>query len=61
MPIYAWKNKRTGEITEVMRPMSECNTPPDWTNEWERVYSFGLGRVEGAGGSPGRVSVRRDA
>lgn len=60
MPIYAWKNTYSGEVVEVLRPMSECNTPPDSTNQWERVYSFGVGRVEGAGSSPARPSVSRD-
>ena len=58
MPTYAWKNKKTGEVVDVTRPVAEANVPPDSgeKDDWERVYSFGVGRVEGAGGSPGRVT-----
>lgn len=61
MPYYVWKNKKTEEVVEVQRSISECELPPDSTGEWERVYSFGVGRVEGGGGSPSRPSIRREA
>lgn len=60
MPLYAWKNMSSGEVIEVRRPVSECDRPPDKTHQWERVYAFGVGRVEGGGGSPGRASVKKD-
>lgn len=56
MPLYTWKNKATGEVVEIQRPMSEATVPPDEESEWERLYSFGVGRVEGGGGSPARVA-----
>jgi hypothetical protein len=31
--------------------------PPDDRDGWERVFSFGVGKVSGAGNSPSRSSV----
>ncbi len=57
MPLYVWKNTKTGEVVDVLRArMNESQTPPDDSGDWERVYAFGVGRIEGAGGSPPRVS-----
>lgn len=56
MPLYPWKNTKTGEEVELLRSMAESDIPPNDDEGWERVYSFGLGRIEGAGGSPPRVS-----
>jgi hypothetical protein len=39
MPMYEWKNVRTGERTEVERPISAYDVPPDDSGEWERVIS----------------------
>lgn len=51
---YEWKNKETGEIITH----NHYRNPPDLPGQWERVFAFGLGSVQGAGGSPGRPSVR---
>ena len=32
--------------------------PPSGRRPWQRVYSFGVGSVSGAGSSPSRGSVR---
>jgi hypothetical protein len=57
MPFYAWKNKKSGKIVEVERPMSHSHLPPgNDAAGWERVFAFGIGRVEGAGGSPARFT-----
>lgn len=56
MPLYAWKNTETGEVVEVQRTMSEATIAPDDSGKWERIFTFGIGRVEGGGGSPGRPS-----
>lgn len=56
---YLWKRKRD------TYPYRESQVPDEWeylttyTPEvppggWQRVYAFGIGRVQGAGGSPGR-------
>ena len=47
---YLWKDPKSGETIEHDHP----SDPPK--KGWVRVYSFGIGRVEGGGGSPGRVS-----
>lgn len=59
MPLYAWRNIETNEIVEVERSMadSQLAPEPDDQGKWQRVYNFGVGRVEGGGGSPGRSSV----
>lgn len=54
MSIYTWRNKTTGETVDLVKPMSEAQTPPDESGNWERLYNFGVGRVEGGGGSPSR-------
>lgn len=59
MPEYEWRNVETGEVVTVTRSMADSSSPPDDSGEWERVYSFGIGRTEGGGGSPARPSVRR--
>lgn len=56
MPTYLWKNPKTGEIVEVERSFENADQPPDKRRKWVRVYSFGLGRVEGGGGSPARAA-----
>lgn len=50
--VYEWKNE-LGEI----RTTSEHDTPPDSNHAWRRVYSFGVGRVSGAGASPNKPST----
>jgi hypothetical protein len=57
VPTYGWVNKKTGEYVEVHRPLKEYDVPPTEEDEWERVFSFGVGRVEGGGSSPSRPSV----
>lgn len=47
---FLWKNEK-GEVVEH----DHYSDPPKLPGTWKRVYSFGLGRVEG-GGSPGRTS-----
>lgn len=59
MPWYAWRNKKTAQFAEVFRPTEKHNVPPDDSGDWERVYAFGVGRVEGGGGSPARTSLER--
>jgi hypothetical protein len=47
--VYEWKNEK-GEIV-----ISEKHdVPPDNLHKWQRIYSFGLSSVVGAGGSPSR-------
>jgi hypothetical protein len=53
--MYEWKNKE-GEVVEH----DHWSVPPSLPGKWTRVYSFGTGRVEGAGGSPSRVSMKTD-
>lgn len=61
MPTYLWKNVETGEVVEEFRSMEHSHTPPDKPGTWERLYPlFGVGRVEGGGGSPARTSVNTD-
>lgn len=50
---YDWKNTKTNEIVEHDHP----SDPPSLPGEWQRIFSFGTGRVEGGGGSPSRASV----
>lgn len=50
--VYLWQNTDTGEIVEH----DHWSTPPEKPGSWVRKFSFGVGRVEGGGGSPGRVS-----
>lgn len=58
--IYEWRNTETGEVVTVERKLADYLVPPDESGKWERVISsFGVARVEGAGGSPNRPSVRR--
>lgn len=52
---YEWKNTKTNEVVEH----NHWSTPPALPGKWVRVFAFGTGRVEGAGGSPSRVSVPR--
>lgn len=47
---YEWKNPKTGQTMMTPSP----DKPPKYG--WVRVFTFGVGRVEGGGGSPGRVS-----
>lgn len=54
MPIYEWKNIRTGKIVETTDPVN-----PPKRGKWTRVFSIGLGRTEGAGGSPSRPSLKK--
>lgn len=58
MPTYTWKNTKTGETVDVQRPIAEASTPPEGEGPWERVFAFGVGRVEGGGSSPARTSTR---
>ena len=51
--IYEWRNPKTGEVVEH----DHWSEPPKKRGKWIRVYSFGIARVEGAGGAPGRKSV----
>ena len=53
MPLYEWKNEK-GEI----RTTDSYKTPPDNKHEWQRVFSFGISTISGAGNSPGRTSVK---
>ncbi len=46
---YEWKNLKTGKIVETDSP----DVPPK-RGKWKRVYSYGLGRIEGAGLAPSR-------
>lgn len=59
MPEYEWKNTKTEEVVTVSRKVADYQVPPDDSGNWVRVYSFGLGRVDGGGGTPGRSSARR--
>jgi hypothetical protein len=52
--IYEWKNARTGEVVEH----DHWSEPPRKPGTWKRVYSVGIGRVEGAGGGRGMPSTR---
>lgn len=56
MPIYQWQNTKTGEVKET----NSYDKPPTKSKHWKRVYSFGLGPVVGAGGSPVRSFHTRD-
>lgn len=49
---YEWKNTETGEVVES----EHWSIPPDKSGNWQRVFRFGVGRVEGGGGSPGRAT-----
>lgn len=59
VPEYEWKNTETEEVVTVERKAADYQVPPDDSGKWVRVYSFGLGRVDGGGGTPGRSSARR--
>jgi hypothetical protein len=50
---YEWRNFETGEL----RSTRKYNEPPDDSGNWQRVYSFGVGSVKGAGSTPGRTST----
>jgi hypothetical protein len=52
--IYEWKNDETGETVEH----DHHAEPPPLPGEWRRVFSVGVGRVEGAGGSAGMPSTK---
>jgi len=55
MRVYEWKNNKTGKIVEH----DHWNEPPDKSGHWFRLFSFGTGRVEGAGTSPSRPSTKK--
>ena len=60
MPLYDWKHE-SGKTASVWRSMEECDLPPDDEPGWTRVYSFGVGNVPGAGGSPSRPApIKKD-
>lgn len=50
MKTYLWCNRQTGEERET----TSWSTPPDESGNWTRKYIVGIGRVQGAGGSPAR-------
>lgn len=50
MKTYLWYNRETGETRET----ASWSVPPDKSGVWERRYTFGIGRVSGAGNSPSR-------
>lgn len=52
---YEWRNVETGEMVEH----DHWSVPPALPGTWVRNYLFGVGRVEGGGGTPGRTSVKR--
>lgn len=54
MPEYDWINEK-GDI----KTTQSHDTPPDKSGKWKRVFSFGISTVNGAGGSPGRTSVKK--
>lgn len=60
MPIYEWKNRVTGETQEVVRSMADSDLPPDDSGDWERVFWFSAGHIQGAGGSPARMSPKKE-
>ncbi len=47
MARYDWQNVKTGEVVETNSP----SDPPSKKGKWRRLYSFGLGKIEG-GASP---------
>ena len=49
---YEWVNEK-GES----RITNGFDTPPQEPGEWRRVFAFGVSTVNGAGGSPSRVSL----
>lgn len=63
MPTYIWRNTKTGEISEVVRPMSDASVPPDDSGDWMREYSLSIGFVSHSGGSPIRHvdTTKKDA
>jgi len=46
---YLWKDE-DGNLEET----ESYDTPPTTDKQWRRVYSVGIGRVGGAGGSPSK-------
>jgi len=50
--LYEWKNPKTGKVVLHDHP----SEPPKKRGKWIRVYSFGIGRIEGGGATPGRSS-----
>ena len=54
MPLYEWKNTKTGEIVTVERSFADYKVEPDESGDWERVYSVAV-KVEG-GTTPTRGS-----
>lgn len=54
MPEYDWKNDETGEVVTT----AHWSKPPEGPGKWRRLYVFGVGRVEGAGGSRGMPSTK---
>lgn len=55
-PTYEWRHEN-GSVVETDEP----STPPDTSGKWERVFSFGISTVNGAGGSPSRPTVSRSS
>ena len=53
MVTYEWINVKTGKIVEHDSPIH----PPSKRGQWKRLFSFGVGRVEG-GASPSRTSIK---
>lgn len=51
MPDYEWVNDK-GEV----RVTDQHDSPPENDGKWKRVFSFGVSTVNGAGGSPSRIS-----
>ena len=56
MPIYEWKNEKTGKVVET----DKHDEPPDLPGKWKRVYSLSIGAVSGAGESGGGYVTTRD-
>jgi hypothetical protein len=59
VPEYEWKHVETEEVVTVTRKLADYQVPPDDSGKWVRVYSVGIGRVDGAAGDKARPSVRR--
>jgi hypothetical protein len=49
LKVFEFQNKKTGEIIE--HHTYEAPGP-----EWQRIFSFGVGQVQGAGNTPARSS-----
>lgn len=60
MPIYLFKNPKTGKIKEVIQKMTERHVYLENGVEWERIFTSPAGFVDGKMNCPPDKKHRKD-